>query len=215
MEPLYSEEELREEIVKTSRILYERGLITAIGGNISARIPGENAFWITPSQLCKSELKPDDIVKLDLECNQLEGFLKPSIEKLMHARVYKVRPEANAVVHAHNPTTLGLISSGLSLQPVTDEACILLRKPEVIPFIFPGTDKLADAVEAAARKGAKLIILENHGVLGIGYDLLEARAIVELAEDISKIIIISHLLGKEPKPIPEEDIELFKKLYWK
>ncbi|MEM2674534.1 MAG: class II aldolase/adducin family protein, partial [Candidatus Hadarchaeales archaeon] len=112
MEILYSEEELKEEIVKTSRILYERGLITAIGGNISARIPGERAFWITPSQLCKSELKPEDIVKLDLECNQLEGFLKPSIEKLMHARVYKVRPEANAVVHAHNPITLGLVSSG-------------------------------------------------------------------------------------------------------
>ncbi len=212
---LYSEEKLKEEIVKTSRVLYEKGLITAIGGNISARIPGGKEFWITPSQLCKSELKTEDLVKLDLEGNLVEGVLKPSVEKLMHACVYRVRPEANAVIHAHNPLTLALVSAGLSLEPVTGEACILLGKPEVLPFLFPGTDKLANAVEEAAKRGPKLIILENHGVVGIGYDLLEARAVVELAEDVSKIIIFSNLLGRKPKPIPEENIELFKKLFWK
>jgi ribulose-5-phosphate 4-epimerase/fuculose-1-phosphate aldolase len=131
----------------------------------------------------------------------------------MHATVYKIRPEVNAVVHAHNPYTLGLALAGVSIPPITDEAVILLRKVEVVPFALPGTDKLANYVGEVLKRGAKAIILQNHGVLGVGYNLLEAEAIVELIEAISKMIFICYTLGKKPPLIPEEDIELFKKLY--
>jgi L-fuculose-phosphate aldolase len=191
------ESELKEEIVKTAKVLYERGLITVLGGNVSARIPGREEFWITPSRLCKSELKTEDLVKVDFDGNVLEGRLKPSVEKLMHASIYKSRPDANAVIHAHNPLTLALISAGLPLEPVTAEADLVMGKPEVVPFLPPGTEELASAVGKAAGTGTKLIVLERHGVVGIGHNLLEARAVVELAEDISKIILASHLLGRK------------------
>ena len=192
---------LKQEIVKTAKALYEKGLITVLGGNISARIPKREEIWITPSRLCKSELREGDLVKIDLNGNILEGKQKPSVEKLMHIHIYKARPDAHAVIHAHNPLTLALITAGLPLEPATVEAEVLLGKPEVLPPLAPGSEELADAVEKAASEGAKLIILEKHGVVGIGRSLLEARAVVELAEDISKIILISHLLGNRNKSI--------------
>lgn len=212
-EELFSEEEIKREIIRVIKVLYERGMITALGGNVSARLPGRNEFWITPSQVFKGALTVEDIVKVDLDGNLIEGYLKPSIETPMHAAIYKVRPEVNAVVHAHNPYTLGIALAGIPILPITDEAVILLRKVEVVPFGFPGTDKLANYVSEALKKGAKAIILQNHGVVGIGYNLLEAEAIVELMEAISKIIFMCYVLGKKPPLIPEEDIELFKKLY--
>ena len=212
-EGLFSEEDIKKEIIRVIKVLYDREMITALGGNVSARMPGENEFWITPSQVFKGALTPEDLVKVDLDGNIVEGYLKPSVETPMHATVYKIRPEVNAVVHAHNPYTLGLALAGVSIPPITDEAVILLRKVEIVPFVFPGTDKLANYVGDAIKKGAKAVILQNHGVVGIGYNLLEAEAIVELMEAISKMIFICYALGKKPPLIPEEDIELFKKLY--
>jgi len=212
-EELFSEEEIKNEIIRVVKVLYDREMITALGGNVSARVPGENEFWITPSQVFKGALTPEDLIKVDLEGNLVEGFLKPSVETPMHAIVYKVRPEVNAVVHAHNPYTLGLALAGVPIPPVTDEAVVLLRRVEVIPFAFPGTDKLANYVGEALKRGAKALILQNHGVLGVGHNLLEAEAIVELMEAISKMIFMCYTLGKRPQLIPEEDIELFKKLY--
>lgn len=214
MESLFSEDEIKEEIIRVSKALYDRGLITALGGNISARLPEANEFWITPSQVFKGALKVDDLVKLNMEGEIVEGFFKPSIEWPMHAAVYKTRPDVNAVVHAHNPMVLGIILAGRDLKTtITDEAVLLLRRIEKIPFKFPGTTDLANAVSQAASKGARAIILGNHGVLGLGTNLLEAEAIVELLEAIATIEYVCYSLGKEPQEIPPEDIEVAKK-YW-
>ncbi|MCL7393526.1 MAG: class II aldolase/adducin family protein [Thaumarchaeota archaeon] len=211
---LFSEDELKEEIIRISKTLYERSLITALGGNISARIPGAREFWITPSQVFKGALKPDDLVKLNLDGDLVEGFLKPSIEWPMHAAVYKVRPDVNAVVHAHNPMVLGLTLAGKRIKTtITDEAVLLLRRIEEIEFKFPGTTQLAEAVAQAASRGARAIILKNHGVLALGTNLLEAEAIVELLEAIATIEFVCYTLGREPPEVPPEEIEVAKK-YW-
>ena len=214
MESLFSEEELKEEIIRVMKTLYDRGLVTALGGNVSARIPGSNEFYITPSQVFKGSLKLDDLVKVDLEGNLIEGVLRPSVETPSHAIVYRVRPDVNAVIHAHNPWTLGLISSGKKIKTtITEEAVLLLRKIEVVPFKFPGTTELAEKIGEAAAKGARAIVMENHGVMGLGSNLLEAEAIVELLESISIIEFVCYTLGKEPPEIPPEEIEVAK-TYW-
>ncbi len=211
---LFSEDELKDEIIRISKTLYDRSLITALGGNISARLPGAREFWITPSQVFKGALKADDLIKLNLDGEVVEGLLKPSIEWPTHAAIYKVRPDINAVVHAHNPMVLGLTLAGKKLKTtITDEAVILLRRVEEVEFRFPGTTYLAEAIAEAASRGARAIILKNHGVLGLGTNLLEAEAIVELLESIATIEFICYTLGKEPAEIPLEEIEVAKK-YW-
>ncbi|MEM3480040.1 MAG: class II aldolase/adducin family protein, partial [Candidatus Bathyarchaeia archaeon] len=140
---LSSEEELKDEICKTMRRLFNRGLISALGGNISARLPGSNEFWITPSGVFKGELEPDDLVKVDLSGRVIEGFLRPSIETPFHAKIYEKRADVNAVVHSHNPITTGLALAGIEIQPVTIEAAVVLRRVKIAPWAFPGTEALA------------------------------------------------------------------------
>ena len=214
MESLISEDEIKKEIIRISKVLYDRQLITALGGNISGRVPGSNEFWITPSQVFKGALSVDDLVKINLEGELIEGIYKPSMEWRFHAAIYKIRPDVNGVVHAHNPMVLGLTLAGKEIKTtITDEAVLLLRKIEKVPFKFPGTEALAKEVAKAASTGARALILENHGVIAMGTNLLEAEAIVELLESIATIEFVSYALGKEPKEIPADDIEVAKK-YW-
>ncbi|MCD6357036.1 MAG: class II aldolase/adducin family protein [Thermoproteales archaeon] len=195
------------------RNLFNRGLISALGGNVSARIPGSEEFWITPSGIFKGELTAEDLVKLDLEGNILEGFLRPSIEWPFHAAIYKVRPDVNAVVHAHNPFTLGLTLAGMGLKPITVEAVMVLRKVEVVPFAFPGTEELANLVKEKAMAGARAIVLQNHGIVAMGANLYEAEAIAETLEEVAIAQFVAMALGKEPPIIPEREVELYYKLY--
>ena len=213
MEALYTEEELKEEICRVMKALYNRGLVSALGGNVSARIPGSNEFWITPSGVFKGDLAPEDLVKLDLDGNIVEGLLKPSIESPFHAAIYKARPDVNAVVHAHNPYTLGLALAGIPIKPITVEEVMVLRKVEVVPFAFPGTEELAKLVGEAASKGARAIILQNHGIVALGSNLIEAEAIAETLEEVAVAQFVCYALGKEPPLIPEKELELYYKLY--
>jgi len=210
---LIPDEEIKEEVCRVMKALYQRSLISALGGNVSAKAPGAKEFWITPSGVFKGAVETDDLVKLDLEGNLIEGFLRPSIEWPLHAAIYKNRPDVNAVVHAHNPFTLGLALAGVGLKPISVEAVMVLRKVEIVPFAFPGTDKLAELVGKAASTGARALILQNHGIVAMGANLIEAEAVAETLEEVAIAQYVSMSLGKEPPTIPERDVELYMKLY--
>jgi len=210
--PLGSEEELKEEICKTIKRLFNRGLISALGGNVSARLPEAKEFWITPSGVFKGELEPEDLLKVDLEGRVLEGFLRPSVETPFHAMIYKKRADVNAVVHCHNPFATGLALAGIPIQPITVEAAVVLRKVKVVPWAFPGTDTLANLVGEYVE-GARALILMNHGVIGVGSNLLEAETIVETLEEVATTQFVASIFRRDIPLIPEEDMELIKKLY--
>lgn len=207
-----SEEELKEEICKTMRRLFNRGLISALGGNISARLPNANEFWITPSGVFKGELEPEDLVKVSLEGNVIEGFLRPSVETPFHAAIYRRRADVSAVIHSHNPITTGLALAGIEIKPVTIEAAAVLRRVKVVPWAFPGTERLARLI-GEHIEGARALVLMNHGVIGVGSNLLEAEAIVETLEEVATAQFIASLFRRDIPLIPEEDMELIRRLY--
>ncbi|MEM1586085.1 MAG: class II aldolase/adducin family protein [Candidatus Bathyarchaeia archaeon] len=210
--PPGSEEELKEEVCRVMRRLFNRGLISAISGNVSARLPDAGEFWITPSGVFKGDLKPNDLVKLDLDGNVIEGSLKPSIETPFHAAIYRRRNDVNAVVHSHNPITSGLTLVGIKIKPATIETATMLGEVKVVPWALPGTKRLANLVSEYIE-GAKALVLMNHGVIGVGRSLLEAEAIVEALEEAATVQFIASLFARDIPLIPEEDIELMKKLY--
>lgn len=195
-------EELKADICRVMAALYKRGLVSALGGNVSARLPRAEGFWITPSHIFKGGIGLDDLLKLDMDCNILEGVGRPSVESRTHATIYRVRPDVNAIVHAHNPITLGLALAGVQIKPMTLEGSILLGSVEVVPFAPPGSEELSKLVEERARK-ARVLILQNHGVMALGSNLLEAEAMAETLEDASKIQFVCMALGREPSPIPK------------
>jgi len=208
---LSQDEGLKQEIVRMTSLLYDRGLITAVGGNVSARNAGAKEFWITPSNLFKKDVTPGDLVKCDLQAKVVKGLMKPSIETPFHAAIFRRREDVNAVVHAHNPIATALGVAGVEIEPVTMEGALLLGEVPIVPFKNPGTSALAEAV-AEHIVGHRALILKNHGVIGVGYELVEAMSAVEILEEAATIMYVSKIFGKTTT-IPREEIEAIKKLY--
>ncbi len=205
------ESDLREQLVKCMVSLHRRGLMTGVGGNASIRIEGSEEVLITPSGLYKPELKTEDIVKIDLSGNTLEGIFKPSIEWYFHTAIYRNRQDVNAVIHTHSPVTTGLALAGKKLEPITLEAAVMLADVPILEFRYPGTKELGDLVGENIL-GHRAVILQNHGVVAVGYDLIEAITTIEVLEEVSMMTFVASHFGGA-KLIPPDQIELIRKLY--
>ena len=66
-------EELKERVYKANMLLPEYGLIMLTWGNVSEVDRKAEVFAIKPSGIEYDELKPEDIVVLDLKGNVLDG----------------------------------------------------------------------------------------------------------------------------------------------
>ena len=117
--------EIKKEICEIGRRIYMNGFVAANDGNISVKV-SENEYYCTPTGVSKGFMTPDMIIKIDADGNKLEGKLNPSSEIKMHMRVYRERPDVNAVVHAHPPTATAYAVAGIPLDKyLLPEACLL------------------------------------------------------------------------------------------
>ncbi len=184
---------LRGQVVEICRRLYAKDMIAGADGNVSAK--EGDSFWLTPSGAHKGYLAPADPLLVDLEGRVLEGHGVPSSEWRIHASLYRDIPSCRAVVHAHPPWTLALSLSQVELRPfLLSEAELFLAEVVTIPFLPPGSGNLAAAVSQAA-KSSKVVILENHGVVTWGADLLQAFNLMECLEHVSKITLLARGMG--------------------
>ena len=188
--------------------LYTTRLITATGGNVSARIPGTDHVLITPSQLFKGDLRPDVLVRIDLNGKRLaRDTLSPSSEWPMHCAIYQARPDVEAIIHTHAPqvTILGLCD--LPFLIISAEAAFLGDLPRV-PFIMPGTPELAQAVTEALGDGAA-VMMQNHGLVAVASSLRRASTLSEIIERTAEVILGCYAVGKEPPTLPKDAIAVF------
>jgi L-fuculose-phosphate aldolase len=189
---IVSEDQARGEIVEVGRRLYARGLISGNEGNVSVRLG--DVMLVTPPAVCKGFLTPEMVVKADLSGRPLDGQ-RASTEVQMHTAVYRRRPDAAAVVHAHPPVATGFAVAGLPLdQPLIAEAVVTLGKVPVVPYGTPSTAELAESVGAAACQ-AQALLMANHGALTIGDSLYRAWERMEALEQTARVTLISRLLG--------------------
>ncbi|RLE50688.1 MAG: class II aldolase/adducin family protein [Candidatus Methanomethylicota archaeon] len=203
-------EKLKEKLISGLNTLHLKGLITGIEGNISVRIAGFDQMWITPSGPYKPWIKEEDLIRMKFDGEVVEGRHKPSIEWKMHAEIYKRRNDVNAIVHAHNPFTLGLTLAGVNLEPITAEAALIIDKLGKVAFAYPGSEELAKKVGEEFEKGKNAVILENHGVVCSGTTLEEALSIAEVLEEVAIALFVSKMLGNLKKLSDQEVKEVIR-----
>lgn len=191
---MMSDYEIKKEICEIGKRIYNKGFVAANDGNITVKV-NDNEFWATPTGVSKGYMTPDMLIKVDRDGRVLEGTWKPSSELKMHLRVYKERPDAGAVVHAHPPTATGFAIARIPLdQYIMPEAIISLGTVPIAEYGTPSTDEIPDAVSKYLQDH-DAILLENHGALTVGTDLLNAYFKMETLEFYAKLSLIARQLG--------------------
>jgi L-fuculose-phosphate aldolase len=191
-----TEIQLRETIVEVGRRLYARGYTASNDGNISTRLD-DRRLLMTPKSVCKGFMTADMMVVTDLDGKKLAGDRDPSSEMQMHLEVYRQRPDARAVVHAHPPMATGFAVAGIPLdRAVLAEVVTTLGSVPIADYATPSTKELPEAV----RKYVKAhdgMLLANHGALTLGADLMAAYYKMETIEHFAHISLVARLLGGE------------------
>ena len=177
-------------IIDAGRRLGARGLISAGEGNLSVRLDTERLL-ITPTGRRKDELEPRDlvIVRTDhagSEARSASG-LGPSSDLLIHGAAYAARPDIGAVVHAHLPAAMALTLAGEVPDPaVLPETAFHLPRLPFVPFAEMGSAELAERVASALAEGPEplpgAVVLERHGAVAVGPDVMTAVDRLELVE---------------------------------
>ena len=189
-----TESQKRALIVEAGRRLWQRGLVAASDGNISCRLD-DGTFLITPSGVAKGFLSEDDILVVDAEGRVLSGQAKPSIETGMHLAVYRVRPEVEALVHAHPPLTTAFTLTERDMnEDAPDEVKLQLGRIVRAKYGEAGSAELAQNVAEAAAGGADAVLLSRHGALTTGADPLRALFRMESLEQAAKTMLAARLL---------------------
>lgn len=205
-----SEDTLRGDIVEVGRRLYARGYCASNDGNISVRLEGARVLT-TPKSVSKGFMTPDMMVVTDMSGRKLQGDRDPSSELLMHLAVYRNRPDARAVVHAHPPLATGFAVAGIPLdRAVLAEVITTLGSIPIAEYGTPSTPELAEAVERHVKAHDGLL-LANHGALTLGQELFAAYYKMETIEHFAKISLVARLLGRE-RLLSREEVDRLQQL---
>ena len=198
----------RVQITNVISRIYKNGMTTTSGGNIS--IKDENGdIWVTPSAIDKGTLTEKDIICVKKD-GTIVGNHKPSSEFPFHKAIYDVRPEINAVIHAHPPA---LVSFSIvrdipntNIIPLAKKIC---REIGYAPYELPGSQELGDNI-AEQFNGSDImaVIMENHGTVLGGSDMMDAYTRFETLEFCARTIINAKTIG-EPVYLTDEQIKQF------
>ncbi len=155
-------------------------------GNISARV--DDRILVSPTGALLGALDPDLLSVIDLEGRHFDGP-RPTKEAVLHAAVYRVRPEANAIVHLHSPWALAAscltdLPRHDALPAYTPYYAMRVGVLPRVPYVAPGQPGLAEACAAGFESDARArgVLLDRHGLVTVGSSVGDATAIAEELE---------------------------------
>ncbi len=198
--------ELRAELVRYAKKMYDSQLVQATQGNVSVRDPQSGLICITPSGADYQLLTAEDIVVVDEHGTVVEGKWHPSVETPLHTLVLQRRPDIHCVMHTHSPcaTAFGLIHQSLPMFLAESALCLGGEVP-VTQYMMSGTQQFASYIAEQLGDRAALI-WGNHGAMVVGMSLSQTYSIAHALEDSAKVYAIAKQLGT-PVALPPGEIE--------
>jgi len=185
----------RDQLVNIMNRIYNGGMTTLSGGNLS--IKDENGdIWITPAAVDKGKLRPQDIMCVH-EDGQMEGPHRPSSEYPFHVTIYEHRPDLRAIVHAHPPALVSFsIAREVPDTSIIPQAQRVCGPVGYAPYALTGSQQLGDHIAATFGQGFDVVLLENHGIVTGGGNLLEAFQRLETLDFCARTLMQATGLGE-------------------
>ena len=199
----------RTVLAEAGRYLLERGLVARTWGNLSIRVDEEH-FLITPSGRNYETLGPDDMALVSLRNLSWSGTMKPSSEKELHARIYRDRDDAGAVIHTHQPAASSLAAArrGFSPSLTSGDSARVGESVPCVPYALPTTSALAKSVEQVLQvtgPDTRALLLSNHGAVCIGADMAETLKLAVNLERASEYQVLKGFRTMTNQPAATRD----------
>ena len=205
-------DELRQEMVKMGRILFERGLSNGSAGNLSLRGP-DNTFLVTPTGCSLASLEADSLSLLNDKGELISGA-KPTKEYPFHLAFYRLNSAVNAIVHTHSAYSTAYACLDHSkadqenvLTPITPYLVMKLGHVILTPYRKPGSIKIAEDI-ASHGPDSKAFLLSNHGMVVGGKNAMDALNNATELEESCRLYFITK--GCSVRPLSEEEIAELK-----
>ena len=190
---MFYRNKLTRKIIEYGKLCGVKNFTPGYSGNISARYG--KGMLITASGSSNGYLKNNEIVYTDFEGKSFEKGKKPSSEKLLHAAIYKLRPEINFVIHVHAPYLSSFASAGKDLmEPIMAENVFYFGGIPLAEYALPSTQELVDNTVKFFDK-YDAVLMANHGFIVASKTLEDAYMKLELAESYAQVVLNTKLLG--------------------
>jgi len=204
----------KTQIVDNSKHLYNKNLVTGYDGNISFR-KEDGTYLVTKSGVCKKYIQESDIINVNKDGSLISGPGPCTTEFTTHIVCYESRPDATYVVHAHpiKATSLTFINKEeLLMQDIVPEVTSQIGPVHTVPYFTPGSEKLATAVQEVLVYNPKcnFIMLKQHGIIGIGTDLMQICMHIEKIEYLAEIILNTNFAPHKLTELEVEDLKKYK-----
>lgn len=201
---------LKKELIDVCKLMYSKNLISATDGNLSIKIDDERIL-ATPSRVNKGLLTEDMLVVTDFEGRVIEGNYRSTSEMRLHTKVYREREDMRAVIHSHPPYSTAFALAG---EPIAEdyliETLVILGNISLAPYATPSTDEVPQSMDGLIQT-SDIILLQNHGVVVCGEDIIDALNKIEALENVAKTIILSEVIGT-PQKISQEKIDYLREI---
>ena len=183
-----------DQIVEFMQRIYDYGMTTTSGGNLSI-IDSDKNMWISPSGVDKGTLRRDNIMCVKAD-GEIVGRHRPSVEYPFHRDVYKLRSDVGAILHAHPPALVSFSVAGkipnTMVHPDAYEVC---GKVGFAVYDVPGSDELGKKVSAPFKEGSNTVIMENHGTCVCADSMEEAFQRFETLDFTARLLNNAIRLG--------------------
>ena len=200
-----SDQNFRRIILQAGKAMQKKDLTVETWGNISVRDPETGKIFLTPSGMPYDTLEEDDIVVLNENGDIVEGRRKPSVEKMLHVRIYQSRSDVNAILHTHPVDSTVFAVLHESIPVVTDEiAQAIGGSIDCAEYGLPGSMELAENVQKALGN-KQACLMANHGAVCVGKDISECFKVAEVLETGARIYARALSIGK-PHVIPDDKV---------
>lgn len=209
-------EKLKQEVYEANMELPKRGLVTYTWGNVSGIDRASGLFVIKPSGVEYEELRPEDLVVMDLNGNKIEGELNPSSDTKTHLELYKAFPEIGGIVHTHSPYAVAWAQSRRDIPCYGtthadyfygDIPCARnLTQEEIDEDYERNTGKVI--VETFRTRGINpmyvpAVICSNHGPFTWGKDAAQAVYHAVVLEEVSHMVMLTEQNNPHVGPAPQ------------
>ena len=206
--------ELRAEVCRVGRSLFERGYVHASAGNISVRLPDGQGYLITPTDACLGFLQPDRLAQVAPDGTQLAGD-RASKTLALHRRIYDADPEARCIIHTHGTHLVALTLAGVwsdhdILPPLTPYYVMKVGHVPLIPYHRPGDPaaaaRVAERIEQSRARGMPIraVMMDRLGPNVWHESPAAAMAVLEELEETARLWLMTH---PKPQPLTEDRID--------